>query len=387
MNCGFISYIWTQRKLNPIIFYMKKIIFSFLLLCWYSSTTGQNFPTNPDPNKCYIKVTSQDVYDYKKIEVVKKPEHKVLRVVPAQYETITKTVLVRPSYKKMVVIPEVWGKETFSFASQDPASMIEVTPVKFETKTDSIELSPKYSRWEVGGRKPNCFDPDPEACKFWKYKEYPAKVEEYETMYVSEEASFTTSLGARVNQTYERMVLKEPARVEEIVVPAEYREVKKKILVSDAYVAEDIIPAEKEYYSRKVLVQKGGDVSWKGVECSLLDYQPLPINWDYNSAVLTEIAKSTIDATLMPVLIYNPGIKLEIASHTDSRGNDSANNQLSDKRAKAVADYLVSKGIQENLLVPVGYGETRLLNDCTDNVSCPDSKHEENRRTEFRLLE
>lgn len=380
-------YIWSRRRTKSDPFYMKKLLFSFLLLCWYTSTTGQNFPTNPDPNKCYIKVTSQDVFDYRKVEKIIKPEHKVLSVIPAQYETITKTVLVRPSYKKLIIVPEVWGKETFTYSNQDPASVIEVKPVVFEAKRDTIELIPAFSRWEVGGRKPNCYDPDPEACKFWKYKEYPAEIEEYETMYISQESSFTTSLGIRSNETYERKVLKQPARVEEVMVAADYKEVKKKILISDAYISEEIIPAEKEYVTRKVLVTKGGKVSWKGVECSLLEYQALPITWDFNSAVLTDIAKSTIDATLMPILIYNPGVKLEIASHTDSRGIDSANNQLSDKRAKAVATYLVSKGVQESLLVPVGYGETRLKNECGDSISCPDSKHEENRRTEFRLLE
>lgn len=387
MYCGFILYIWSRRKTKSDPFYMKKLLFSFLLLCWYTSTTGQNFPTNPDPDKCYIKVTSQDVFDYKKVEKILKPEHKILEVVPAQYETITKTILIRPSYKKLIVIPEVWAKETFTYSNQDPASVIEVSPVAFETKKDTIELIPAFGRWEVGGRKPNCFDPDPEACKFWKYKNYPAEIEEFESMYISQKASFTTSLGLRSNESYERKVLKEPSRVEEVIIPAEYKEVKKRILISDAYINEEMIPAEKEYVNRKVLITKGGKVSWKGVDCSLLDYQALPINWDFNSAKLTEIAKSTIDATLMPVLIYNPGIKLEIASHTDSRGTHPANNQLSDKRAKAVAAYLVSKGVLENLLVPVGYGETRLKNECGDGISCPDSKHEENRRTEFRLLE
>lgn len=365
---------------------MKKIIFSFLLLCWFVST-GQNFPSNPDPDKCYIKVTSQDRYEYKDIDIVKQPQHKVLTVVPAKYEVITKKVLVRPSYKKMVVIPEVWGTETATYIDKDLSSQIETTPPVFETKTEAIEISPAFGRWEVGGRKPNCFDPDPDACKFWKYRKYPAKIEEYETKYLAQEATFSTTVGNKTTKTYEKYVLLEPARVEEVVVPAEYKDVQKKILINDSYVVEESVPAIKETVSRRLLVEKGGKVSWKGVDCSLLGYQALPINWDYNSSELTDIAKSTIDATLMPILIYNSGIRLEIASHTDSRGNSSVNKVLSDARAKAVADYLVSKGVQESLLVPVGYGETRLVNDCGDGVACPEEKHEQNRRTEFRLLE
>lgn len=365
---------------------MKKLVFSLLLLCGFVST-GQNFPQNPDPNKCYIKVTSQDKYEYKNINIVKEPQHKVIKVIPAQYEVINKKVLVKPSYKKMVVVPEVWGTETASFVNQDLASQITVTPPVFEIRRDTLEISPGFSRWEVGGRKPNCFDPDPDACKFWKYKTYPAKIEEYDTKVVVQEATFNTAVGNKSTTTYDKYVLLEPARIEEVVVPAEYKDVQKNILIKDSYVVEEVIPAVKEVVQRKVLVQRGGIVSWKGVECSLLDYQPLPVNWEYNSSKLTDIAKSTIDATLMPVLIYNPGIRLEIASHTDSRGNSSVNKTLSEARAKAVADYLVSKGIQENLLVPIGYGETRLKNNCTDDVVCPEDEHEKNRRTEFRLLE
>ncbi|WP_010134701.1 OmpA family protein [Ochrovirga pacifica] len=365
---------------------MKKILFSFLLLCWFAST-GQNFPENPDPNKCYIKVTTPDRYEYKNIEIVKEPEHKILSVVPPKYETIVKKVLVKPSYKKLVVVPEVWGTELASFVNQDMASVMRVTPPVFDTKTDTVVVSPAYSRWEVGGRKPNCFDPDPDACKFWRYKEYPAKIETHEVKYVAKESRIVTSVGNKSTTSYEKYVLLEPARVEEVVVPAEYENIEKKILVSDSYVEEKFVPAVKETITRKVLVEKGGKVSWKGVDCSLLQYQPLPIIWEYNSAELTGIAKTTIDATLMPILIYNPGVKLEIASHTDSRGNGSVNKTLSEQRAKAVAKYLVSKGIQEELLVPVGYGETRLINDCTDEVSCSEAQHEKNRRTEFRLLE
>jgi len=134
------------------------------------------------------------------------------------------------------------------------------------------------------------------------------------------------------------------------------------------------------------LKTKGGLTTWKEVECSLVEYQALPINWNLGSASLTSEAKRIIDSRLMPVLQQNPGAKLEIASHTDSRGTSSSNQALSERRAKAVADYLISKGVNSSLLVANGYGENKLKNRCADGVACTEREHASNRRTEFRLI-
>jgi len=88
----------------------------------------------------------------------------------------------------------------------------------------------------------------------------------------------------------------------------------------------------------------------------------------------------------MPVLAQNPGVKVELASHTDSQGGAVSNQDLSERRAKAVADYLISKGVNSSLLVANGYGETKLLNRCKDGVSCTAREHAANRRTQFRLI-
>ena len=70
----------------------------------------------------------------------------------------------------------------------------------------------------------------------------------------------------------------------------------------------------------EVLKEKGGLTSWKEVECSLVEYQALPINWNTGSATLTATAKGIIDNRLMPVINQNPGVKIELASHTDVKG-------------------------------------------------------------------
>jgi outer membrane protein OmpA-like peptidoglycan-associated protein len=86
-----------------------------------------------------------------------------------------------------------------------------------------------------------------------------------------------------------------------------------------------VIPAEYITVTREVLSKKDGLKSWKEVDCSLVEYQVLPINWNLNSYTLTQEAKNIIDTKLLPILANNPTAKLEIASHTDSRGTDESN--------------------------------------------------------------
>jgi outer membrane protein OmpA-like peptidoglycan-associated protein len=89
---------------------------------------------------------------------------------------------------------------------------------------------------------------------------------------------------------------------------------------------------------------------------------------------------------LVQILKDNPGMKIELSSHCDARGSDSYNLKLSDDRAKAAADYIVSQGIDGKRLVGKGYGEQKLLNRCKNDVECSDEEHQFNRRTEFTIL-
>ena len=101
--------------------------------------------------------------------------------------------------------------------------------------------------------------------------------------------------------------------------------------------------------------------------------------WKVNSAI-----SKSLD-NLVSVLKLNPLVAIEINSHTDSKGSDAFNLLLSKKRANAVFNYLASKGISQKRLIAIGHGETKLLNHCNNEVTCEDSEHIVNRRTEFRL--
>jgi outer membrane protein OmpA-like peptidoglycan-associated protein/tetratricopeptide (TPR) repeat protein len=79
-------------------------------------------------------------------------------------------------------------------------------------------------------------------------------------------------------------------------------------------------------------------------------------------------------------------MRIELSSHTDARGSDKYNLELSQKRAEGAKKYLVEKGIDRGRIVAKGYGETKLVNQCKNGVKCSEEEHLLNRRTEFRIL-
>ena len=364
---------------------MKRKLF---LLAALISAYGmaQDLPTNPEPGKCYVRCTTPDVYVNETVTITTKPAYKVLRTVPATFKTVTERVLVKEEGKKLTVIPAKWGTETVTYVSKEGGNTLSVIPAKFSPSSETIEIKPAYAQWELGAPAPDCASGNPDDCRYWCYKGYPAEYTTVSTQVLANDASTTSAPIASSSKSYTKRVLLEPARVVEEIIPAEYAEITKTVLDTDARTVEETIPAETRTVTREVLKEKGGLTTWKEVECSLVEYQALPINWNLGSASLTAEARRIIDSRLMPVLQQNPGVKLEIASHTDSRGSASSNQDLSERRAKAVADYLISKGVNSSLLVANGYGERNLKNRCADGVSCTEREHSANRRTEFRLI-
>ena len=90
---------------------------------------------------------------------------------------------------------------------------------------------------------------------------------------------------------------------------------------------------------------------------------------------------------IVSVMREHPNMVIKIESHTDSRGTDSYNMKLSDRRAKSTRDYLYSRDIaQERIESAIGYGESQLVNDCSNGVKCSEEQHQENRRSKFIIL-
>ena len=109
------------------------------------------------------------------------------------------------------------------------------------------------------------------------------------------------------------------------------------------------------------------------------------IYYDFDKSFIRKGAARELDELFIVLNMY-PSIRVELSSHTDSRGNDAYNLKLSQKRADSAKEYLVSRGIDADRIEAVGYGETQLRNECTDNANCSEAEHQFNRRTEVKVL-
>lgn len=106
------------------------------------------------------------------------------------------------------------------------------------------------------------------------------------------------------------------------------------------------------------------------------------IYFDFDKSNIRQDASVDL-AKIMDVLEKNPTMKLDVQSHTDSRGTAKYNMKLSDKRAKATIAWLVAHGVDKSRLTGKGYGESQLVNKCADGVECTEAEHEANRRSLF----
>lgn len=81
-----------------------------------------------------------------------------------------------------------------------------------------------------------------------------------------------------------------------------------------------------------------------------------------------------------------PDMIIELSSHTDCRGSAQYNRSLSQCRADSAVAYILDKGISKKRIEAKGYGESKLINECADGVDCSEEKHQQNRRTEMRIV-
>ncbi len=109
------------------------------------------------------------------------------------------------------------------------------------------------------------------------------------------------------------------------------------------------------------------------------------IHYDLDKYNIRPDARPELDR-LVQFLRDNPEVKVELSSHTDSRASHEYNERLSQNRANSAREYVISRGIDPSRVISVGYGETRLLNRCADGVPCSEAEHQQNRRTEMKVI-
>jgi len=412
------------------LYIMKKLLSSIAFLFFVVAVFGQGLPDNPEPGKCYVRCKTPDIWKNETVTIETKAAYKKIVTSPAEYKTITERVLVKEASQRLQIVPAVYetrnvvvvvkeasyklvsvpgsfGTETMTYTAKEDGSKLKVIPATFISDSQTIEIKPATAVWQMSDKAPDCESSDPNDCRYWCYKPVSAEYVTVAQTKLNNDASTAKSTVPGYTKTYKKTVVdKEPTtrRVEipevtkvvkktvmvtppttrVIEIPAEYKTITKVVLAKDATFNESIVPAQYKSVTKEVLVQKGGLTSWKEVDCKLTESSILPINWNLGSATLTAEAKRIIDTRLLPVL--KTGVAVALESHTDSRGTKESNQDLSERRAMTVTNYLISKGINSSKLTANGFGENKLTNRCSDGVSCTEREHRQNRRTTFRVI-
>ena len=107
-----------------------------------------------------------------------------------------------------------------------------------------------------------------------------------------------------------------------------------------------------------------------------------PIYFEYDKSNITADGAAELNKLII-VMNENPNMIIFAKSHTDSRGSDNYNMKLSDRRAKATVQYLLSKGIAKERISGQGFGESEPKVACK---SCTEEEHAQNRRSEFLIV-
>jgi len=366
---------------------MKKfcILASLLISGVAIKAQSGDLPPSAEPGKCYVKCVTPDIYETIEEKVKVRPAYEKLEVIPAEYKTVTEKVLIKPESKRYEYTPAKFETYYEDMRIEDQYNKITTSAATFKPSSEKVEVEPKVGRWEYRSYA-DCVSENPADCKVLCWVEYDPVFETVSTQVIDKDAAYQkTPTGGKVIKVKKQRIVQK-AQMKEIVVPAEYQEITKRVLVKDEAIKETDVPAQYETVEVERLKQKGGVGSWEEIACELVEYNLLPIFYELGSARLTPESKNVIEEKIYKLMKERPLIRVEITSHTDSRGSDASNMELSERRAQSVTNYLISRGINSSRLVARGFGETRLVNRCANGVACTEKEHQANRRTEFRVI-
>ncbi len=163
----------------------------------------------------------------------------------------------------------------------------------------------------------------------------------------------------------------------------------------DADTSYQLVFTKKGFFTKRVTYSTAGrDTGYVNVnEFMELEMKEARVGESIEIMILYDLGKWNIreDAAeelddMIQFMKDNPEMKIELGSHTDSRGSATYNQKLSQKRAESAVNYMIERGVDAKRLSAKGYGETRLKNRCADGVSCSEEEHQANRRSEVTII-
>ncbi|PTX59051.1 WD40 repeat protein [Kordia periserrulae] len=185
-----------------------------------------------------------------------------------------------------------------------------------------------------------------------------------EVTYTDDQGKFRFKTPIECNEVYFVRASKQDYNSAEVLMPKQ----------EAAGIRSTVVLLEKEEIPFKV----GDDLA------KILDI-PI-IYFDFDKSNIRPDAATELEKVIAVMKKY-PTLKIDVRSHTDSRGRDAYNKKLSQRRNKSTKEYIISRGIDASRITGDGYGEERLVNKCSNGVKCTEEEHQLNRRSEFIVVE
>lgn len=153
----------------------------------------------------------------------------------------------------------------------------------------------------------------------------------------------------------------------------------------EIHTPEDLLVTQMEVDLSLISLLRLGDEDFVQAVLNGEPFQLPEVFWDFDRAIVREAAKPSLQI-VADFLSDHSTVILEVKSHCDSRGSDAYNVRLSQRRADAIEMYLLSIDVNPDQIQSIGAGEFELRNHCDNNTPCSEAMHQENRRTEFRVV-
>ena len=152
----------------------------------------------------------------------------------------------------------------------------------------------------------------------------------------------------------------------------------------------DLITSANGYFSQRIT----SEPTSSGPDSTIIRVDLIPMQLDkviktihyaYNDSSVSVFSQKELNEVVY-FLQDNPDVSLKLIAHTDTRGSESYNQQLSTARANAAVAYIINCGVDPGRIIAEGKGESQLLNHCKDGVECSDELHQQNRRAELTVV-
>mgnify|MGYP000642752018 FL=1 len=120
---------------------MKKLLLSAALLMFGATAFAQDLPDNPEPGKCYVRCKTPEVWKNEDVTIEIAPAYKRIVTHPAEYKTVTESVLTKEAGQRLVVVPAVWENKVVSYTAKEDANKLSVVRASFGNDSETIETT------------------------------------------------------------------------------------------------------------------------------------------------------------------------------------------------------------------------------------------------------